>query len=177
MKFLFTSMAIALVLLTGCKKIDELTQFYIEYNEEVVIPASTGISLPFNILTPDIETNSEATFESNNTNKDLIEEIVLTKLDLTLTSPSNEDFSFLESIGIYINADGLDEKRIAWQDDVPDNAGAILTLFTSPDDIKEYIKKDKYTLRVNAVTSEALAQDHSINVYSKFFVDAEVLGQ
>jgi hypothetical protein len=56
----------------GCKKIDELTQFDMEFNETTVIPSTIGINLPFNIFTPDIETNSESTFEVNDTRKDLI---------------------------------------------------------------------------------------------------------
>lgn len=170
-------MILSIVLLTGCKKIDELTQFYMEYNEEVVIPASTGVNLPFNILTPSIESNSESTFASNDTNKELIEEIVLTKLQLTLTSPTNGDFSFLESISVYIKADGIDEVRIAWDDNVSSTVGNFLDLETSTANLEEFIKKDNYTLRVNAVTDQLLSQDHHINVYSKFFVDAEILGQ
>jgi hypothetical protein len=77
-----------------------------DFNQTVVIPSSTGISLPLDILTPALETNSESTFEINNTSKELIEEIRLTSLTLNLTSPSSADFSFLESSSVYIKSPG-----------------------------------------------------------------------
>lgn len=43
-----------LIIFVGCRKIEELTQFYMEYDETIVIPSSTGINLPTNLFTPDI---------------------------------------------------------------------------------------------------------------------------
>ncbi len=161
----------------GCKKIDKLTQFNIKYNETIVIPSSTGINLPFNILTPDVETNSESTFALNDTRKDLVEEIKLTTLELTITSPSNGDFSFLKSISVFISADGLSETKIAWKDNIPAGIGTVLNLDLTNIDLKEYIKKDTFALRLNTVTDELLTSDYHINVHSVFFVDAKILGQ
>ena len=166
-----------LFLLSGCDELDKLTQFDMEYNETVVIPSSTGINLPFNLFTPDIESNSESTFEINNTRKDLIEEIILKKMHLTLTSPSNSDFSFLESIEIFMSAEGLDEIKIAWKDTISSNGGNQIELETVSFDLKDYIKKEEFKLRLNTVTDELVTSDHSINVYSLFFVDAKILGQ
>lgn len=159
--------------LAGCKK---LTSFNMDYDTEVTVPSSTGISLPFNIFTPDITTNSEATFEVNDTRKDLIQEISVTQLNLALSSPPGGSFSFLKSISIYLSADGLNEIKIAWKDPVPDAPGSAITLNVTTSDLKEYIKKDAFKLRVNTVTDELLATDHKINIHSAFHVDAKVLG-
>lgn len=160
----------------GCKKIDKLTQFNMEYNSTATIPSSTGMNLPFNVLTPDVETNSTSTFKANNTRKDLIEEVILKKLDLTVTSPSGRTFSFLKAINIYINADGLSEAKIAYKDSVPQNAGNKLILNTTNTNLKEYLTKTEYSLRVNAVTDEIISPDYEINIHSVFFVDAKILG-
>lgn len=165
------------MVLNACKKIDKLTQFNMEYNESIVIPSSTGINLPFNIFTPDVKSNSESTFAVNDTRKDLIEEIILKKLDLTLTSPSNGNFGFLKSVEIFISADGLSEVKIAWKSDIPAKIDKYLELDRTSTDLKEYIKKDEFTLRVSTVTDELLASDHQIDVHSTFFVDAKILGQ
>jgi hypothetical protein len=162
-------------LLFGCSNLDEFTQFEMDYSEQVIIPSSSGLSLPFNLYSPDVETNSESTFEVNDTRKDLIEQIKLTKLKLTLTSPSNSDFSFLKSIEIYINAPGLSEIKVAWSSDIPNTN--VIEMSVTDEDLKEFIKKDDFTLRVNTVTDEILTSDHHINIYSNFYVDAEVLGQ
>ena len=160
----------------GCNVIDKLTQFDMVFNETAVIPSSTGINLPFNILTPDIETNSESTFAVNDTRKDLVEEIILKTLDLRITSPSNADFSFLKSINLYISAVGLNEVKIAWKDNIPSDA-TILNLDVTGVDLKEYIKADKFSLRLNTETDELLASDYHIDIHSVFFVDAKILGQ
>ena len=173
MKLIFLLLSCSL-LLFGCKKIDSLTQFDMEYDVTLDIPSSTGVNLPFNIVSPDIESNSEATFEVNDTRKDLIERIYLEKLTLTVTSPPGEDFSFLKSISIYISADGLDEVVIAGKD-IPDNAGSSIDLEVSAEDIKEYLKQDKFTLRVNTVTDEIITSDYTVNAHCVFFVDAKLL--
>lgn len=160
----------------GCKKLDKLTQFDMEFNETFVIPSSTGINLPINILTPDISTNSESAFAVNDTRKDLVEEIKLTTLTLTLTSPTNADFSFLKSISVYISAEGLTETKIAWKDNIPNDVGGVLVLELTGVDLKEFIKKDNFALRMNTVTDELLTSDHSIDLHSVFFVDAKILG-
>jgi len=160
----------------SCKTLDKLTQFNMDYDQSIVIPSSTGIDLPFNIQTPDVESNSESTFAVNDTRKDLIEKIQLTDLTLTLTSPSDADFGFLKSISIFISAEGLSETKIAWKEDIPDNPGTVLTLETTGVDLKEYIKKDKFSLRLNTVTDELITSDHHIDMHSVFFVDAQILG-
>ena len=172
----FTILSLLLLVCNSCKKIDQFTQFSMDFNNEIVIPSSTGISLPINLLTPELETNSESTFEVNDTRKDLIEEIRLTSLILTLNAPNNADFSFLESISVYMNAQDLPEVEIAWKDDVPDNAGNQISLNVSNEDFKEYIKKDEFSLRVNTITDEILTSDHQIDIASSFFIDAKILG-
>jgi hypothetical protein len=156
--------------------IGKLTQFNIEYNETVVIPSFTGINLPINIFTPDVKSNSESTFAVNDTRKDLVKEIKLIKLNLTLTSPSNGNFGFLKSIEIFISADGLSEKKIAWKENIPTNVDKFIELETTKTDLKEFIKQDEFKLRLNIIVDELLTSDHYIDVHSIFLVDAKILG-
>ena len=161
----------------SCKKFDEKTQFDMTFVESVTVESSVGVDLPFDIYTPERETNSEATFAVNDTRKDLIEEITINYLRLELTSPDGSDFSFLESIDIYLAADGLGETLIAWSEDVGEESTEILDLIVTEADLKEFIKKDKFTLRVNTVTDEFLTSDHQIDILSSFHVDAKIFGQ
>lgn len=163
--------------LLGCKKLAEKTEFDMEYNQTFVVESSAGVDLPFDILMPETETNSEGTFAVNDTRKDLIEEILLNYFTLEVTSPIGEDFSFLKSMSIYISAEGLSEVRVAWVDEVPEPAGNFLDLNITTNDLKEYIKKDEFNLRVRTVTDEFIASDHEIHAASSFHVDAEILGQ
>ncbi len=177
MKTQLLTLTLLILTIAGCKQIDKLTQFNMPYNQTVTIPATVGINLPINILTPEIETNSASTFALNNTAKDLVEEIKLTHLAVNQTSPAGDDFSYLKTVRIYISADGLAEQEIAWKENIPDTAGSFLLLDLSTTDLKEFIKKDKFTLRVNTITDELLTSDHQIEVQSVFFVDAKILGQ
>jgi hypothetical protein len=178
MKVFFIIIGLAIfVLSNSCKKIDELTKFEMEYDATVVIPSSSGINLPFNVYSPSVSSNAEATFEINDTRKDLIEEILLKEMVLRVDAPNGGDFGFLESVEIFINAQDLDELKIAWYYNVPDSQGNTLDIFTTAEDLKEYIKKDSFTLRVNTVTDEIVTSDYHINIFSRFFVDAKILGQ
>lgn len=161
--------------ISSCDKVDELTKFDLEYNSKVVVPGATGVNLPFNMLTPDMETNSESQFMVNDTRKDLIEEIKLTELQMVITSPTDADFSFLKTIEVYISAEGLEEMLIAEQE-VDENVGSTLDVTVLDIDLKEYIKKDEFNLRLNTVTDEVINEDHEIDVNSTFFVDAKILG-
>lgn len=168
---------IALLLFFGqCKEIDKLTQFDLDYTSEVTIPANAGINIPIDILTPDIETNTEDEFAVNDTRKDLVEEITLKEAKLRILSPDGQNFDFLKTIRIYIRAEGLDEQLIAWKENIADGSGSELALNTSDEDLKVYIKKESFKLRFYVKTDQAITQDIKIEAYSRFFVDAKVLG-
>ena len=147
-----------------------------EFNEEFTLPSSMNLGLPFDFITPDIPTNSEYAFSDNNTNKDLIESIQLRQIVLTILDPTDSDFSFLKSVKVYIDAEDLDEVLIASKSDIPDEIGNKLELELENVELQQYIKKDEFKLRVETVTDEVFSPDHKINVYSKFFVDAKLLG-
>lgn len=170
-----TFILVSLLLVFSCKKIDKLTQFDMDYDSSVTVESTLGINVPFNIYTPDITTNSESTFESNNTHKDLIESISLKTMTMSISNPAGDDFSFLKSIEIYISADGLSDVKIAWKDDISDNTTE-LNLETSSTDLKDYVKKDSFKLKVTTTTDEVLTHDYTIDIHSVFFVDAKILG-
>jgi hypothetical protein len=154
----------------GCKALKELTTFYITYAENVTIAKSTMVDLPIDIATPDIVTNSEATFSANNTRKDLIDEIKLRQAKLIVTIPAGGDFSFLKSVALYISSANQAETKIAWRDDIPDDVGNELVLLVSDADLKEYIKADKYKLRIKALTDKLTSQDYTVRIETEFAV-------
>lgn len=159
---------------TGCNQFESFTNFTLKYEQDVKVESSTGINLPFNIATPQTETNAESEFESNDTEKKYIKSITLDSLVLTLFDPPNEDFSFLEEISIFIKAEGLDEHRIAWKNPVPASASNRLTLDCTDDDLQEYIKKDKFSLRLKVVTDELITRDHYFRIRSAYSVSAKL---
>jgi len=176
MKKVILLLAVIMTSTWSCKEINKLTQFNMDYNDEITIPATLGIDLPIDIWTPNISTNSSSTFESNNTHKDLIQQIILKKMNLTITSPEESTWDFLKEIEIYISADGLEKKKIAWMDDIPKTGLKSIELTVSADDLKEYIKKDEYKLEIKTVTRQLVSHDTKVEIKSTFFVDAKILG-
>ena len=160
----------------GCSQLDKLTQFALDYDETIVIPSVIGLNLPFNIVTPSIKTNSTEIFEINDTRKNLVEEIQLEQLTLKIIDPADADFSFLESIEIYMAAEGLEEVLVAWKYDIDDSVGSSIILETSGDDLTPYIVLDEFTLKFTTVTDKVVLSDQTIEVQSTFFVDAKILG-
>ena len=160
----------------SCKDLDKLTQFNMDIKSTITIPATLGINIPIDLWTPDIPTNSESEFESKNTAKNLIEEIIMTKMSMTITSPADASFDFLKEIEIYISADGIAEKRVAWLADIPQTGLKTIELETSSEDLKEYIKADKYKLNTKTVTRQLISQDTDVEIKNTFFVDAKILG-
>lgn len=167
---------ICLISFVACKDLEKLTEFTLNYSSSVTIPKSTGLDLPVILPTPNMETNSESEFAVNDTRKDMVEEIILTGLDMTITSPDDQTFSFLESIKVSIAAEGLPEVEVAYQENVAATTGDKLLLETTNQNLREYIIKDKFNLRVETVTDEALSRDTKIKIDSRFFVNARVLG-
>jgi hypothetical protein len=159
----------------SCEEADELTKFDIEYEKSFTVPATLGIDTPLSIPTPDITTNYEEKLSGNDTKKDLVEKIYMKELILTIQSPSGEDFSFLKNLTIYINAEGMEETEIATRESISDDVGSKIKMETSKTDLKEYIFKDTFNLKVKVTTDETFTQNHEINAAMVFTVDAKLL--
>ena len=161
---------------TACNKLDEFTTFKMIYHSEATIPATIGINVPLDIPMPPVTTSSEQVFENNNTHKDLVEEIFLDELKIKITDPTNGDFSFLKDIELYLSADGLPDIKIAWLYNIPNNVGNELNLATTGSDLKAYITRDEFNLKLKVTTDELITRDYTVDVKTVFEVNAKILG-
>ena len=159
----------------SCSKwFDNLITFYVEDQSQTTIKSSSPISLPIELPTPDVTTNSENEFSEHNTNADLVKDIYLTRLKLTITSPEGKTFSFLKSIHIYISTNDDDEIELAWKTEVNSDATSI-TLDVTDQQLDHYVKADSYKLRTEVTTRETLTQDVDIQIDLQFKVTAKTL--
>lgn len=170
-------LAVVVIGSSSCELFDKATEveFDMDFKSQVEVAPSSGLNLPFNLFTPEITTNSESTFGIQNTQKELVETVNLTSLVMTITSPSSQRFDFLKSIKVYIDADGLGEVEIASATDIPDNVGNELALTVAANNLRDYIVKDEFTLRVETVTDKTINQTVEIDIDSKFHIIADVL--
>ncbi len=174
MKYLYAILALSTIVFSSCNKDGIGIKFNMDYNTSFTIQAGSGLNLPFDFFTPDISSNSEAEFEANDTRKDKIKEIKLESLRLSITSPDNQNFDFLKDIYLYINADGLEEQRYAFIENISNGVSSI-SLNADGIDLAEYIKKDKFSLRVKAVQDKSMTNDIDISADMVFAVKANPL--
>lgn len=165
------SLLVVLSVAFGCKK--KLTQFYIDFNTPATIQSSIPINSPVNIYTPEQETNSTVVFEVNDTRKDLINLILLKDLEISITEPESQNFNFLKSVEVFINSDNFTERKVAYNENVPSNVKKINCEVLDVD-LQDYIKEESFVIRIRTVTDQILTQDVKLDIYSNFFVDAQL---
>jgi hypothetical protein len=177
MKISSSILAILLVFY-GCKAIDELTHFDIDYNYTFTLNApGAGINLDnLDIRSNDVENSTESTFENNDTRKDLIERATLKKFHVTILEPIDSDFSFLNKVEVFLSTAELDEKLIAWKDNIEDIKGNYLKLETTSNNLRKYLVSDKIKVRLKTTSSEPLTNDLLLDLAAKVEVDAKILG-
>ena len=169
---IYLSIVTVLLLITSCNVIDDLLTFSIDNQTTFKIESGFPLGTAFNVVTPDVTTNSSSTFENNNTKAELVKDVKLTELKLTITDPSNKSFSFLKSIHLYISTDANDEIELAYLDEINSTSNTINLTCTSQK-LDKYIKASSYKIKAKAVIKESLTQDITVKSDMKFQVTAD----
>ena len=155
------TLILAVLVLAGissCEKtksdINKATEFDMNYSAEFTIPSSTltvpggtpsGTTQPIDFNTPEISTGSASRFASESTTKDLIEEIKMTKFNIS--NPSG-NLNYLKSFSIYLKTSNLGDVLVATKTSIPQNVSTVDADLQDVN-IKEYIFKDKIQFKVN----------------------------
>lgn len=176
MRLFLATISLLAIFSSSCKKADSFTQFYMYYYTDFVVQSTVGINLPFNLYSPNITSNSESTFENNDTRKDKVEEIYLETLILTVNSPANGNLNFLKSLHLYLSAGSLPEIEVAWIDDHTDDGARSILLNTTDVNLRDYIVEDSFQIRSETKTDQVILSDYVLAANMKFWVDAKVLG-
>lgn len=93
---------------------------------------------------------------------------------LTITAPDGQNFDFLDDIYLFIEADGVEEQRYAFIENIPDGQSSI-SLSSEGVDLAEYIKQDKFSLRVEAVQDMTMTRNIDVKADMVFAVKANPL--
>ncbi|MGZ5245987.1 MAG: hypothetical protein ACXWV5_02835 [Flavitalea sp.] len=162
-----------LFLLFSCEKINDLLTFEISESENIQIPASGLINPPLISPVP-VSMSSEESFENNNTRANLVKNVNLTKLTLTIVDPQAQNFNFLKDIKIYIGTDETDKVLLASLQNVPMNVASI-ELVPSDSKLDKYLKAETYTLYTEVSLRSGVADELTVRADSKFKVTADPL--
>ena len=173
-KALFLVPLALFLVFTGCKKIEQLLTFYIEDSQSIRIPATLLFGSVVALTPLTVATKSEDTFKNNNTRADLVKDVSLNKLSLTITDPSGQNFDFLQKIEIFISTNANDQIRMAYLDQVPRGVGSIDLISTNAK-LDSYLKAASYTLTTKVTTGQAIAREITVRADSRFKVTADPL--
>lgn len=175
----------SIILLTGffclvfffqdCKKLKKYTDFDVNYSTNFVIPASGGlITLPINIVTPETTTNTEGTYDNKDTEAKLVDEVIMTRLNLVINSPQNASFDFLENIEVYLSTASQPEVMVASKYAIPQTGLRVLELDTHNENLKAYLQEDAFKIRVKITLRQSLTYDVSMTANETFHVKAKL---
>ena len=171
-KYHLIALALLAVLVLSCSAVDKLLTFNISNQTSFKIDSGFPINTPFEIATPDVTTNSSSEFKNNNTNVNLVKDVKLTELKLTITDPTDKTFSFLKSIHLYISTDANDEIELAYSDNISSTSNEI-TLTPTTEKLDKYIKASSYKIRTKVITKETVTKSITIQSNMKFKVTAD----
>ena len=160
------------VFLSACDAIDDLLSFTISNETSIKIKSTSPINLPSEIITPDVTTNSSAEFKNNKTKAELVKDVKIRSLKLSISDPSDKNFTFLKSIHLYISTTDSDEIELAYQDNINSTSNTIDLICTDAR-LDRYIKADKYKIRTQVTLKETLTKDVTVKADMKFRVTAD----
>lgn len=165
-------LSILAVFLFSCSLVDKLLTFTISDSTSIKIESGLPIGTPFEFTTPEVTSNSSSEFENNNTKADLVKEVTLKDLKLTITDPSDKNFSFLKSVRIYISTDANDEIELAYLEDI-NTTNNTIELNPTAAKLDKYVKASSYKIRTKAVTKESITKDITMKADLRFNVTAD----
>ncbi|WP_100431597.1 hypothetical protein [Flavobacterium sp. 1] len=171
-KITILTMAILCLFAVSCSEVDKLLTFTISNETTFKINNGLSINTPFDVATPDVTTNSSAEFKNNNTDADLVKDVTLKEIKLSITSPADKTFSFLKSVHMYISTTADDEIELAFLDNINSSANTISLTCTSQK-LDKYIKASSYKIRTKVITKETVTQDIEVKANMKFKVTAD----
>lgn len=169
---IYLSVVTLMLLITSCNAIDDLLTFTIDNQTTFKISSGFPIGTAFSVITPDVPTNSSSTFENNNTKADLVKNVKISELKLTITNPTDKSFSFLKSVRLFISTDANDEIELAYLENINSTTNT-LNLICTDQSLDKYIKASSYKIRTEAVLKESIAQDITVKADMKFRVTAD----
>lgn len=170
MKKIILLLPVFLLIVFSCNKINQLLTFEISDSQNIEIPASGLINAP--VISPvPVTTNSQETFKNNNTTANLVKDVSLSKLTLTIADPATANFDFLKSIKIRIGTDQSDTVLLGSLDNIPTGVSSI-ELVSAHAKLDKYIKASSYTLYTEVALRSGVAQKVTVRADSKFKVTA-----
>ncbi len=157
----------------SCKKtVEKLTEFDISYSSSISVPSSSYTpSVPVDFDSPEIPTESSTKFSAENTAKDHIDEIKLTKFNISATGGNLDAF---KAVSIYLKSSGMTDVLIATKSNIPSGVSSV-ALDPQYPNIKDYITRDKIQFRVSVTMTGGPTPEQQLKLDQTLHVKAKLL--
>ncbi|NQU31607.1 MAG: hypothetical protein HQ521_00085 [Bacteroidetes bacterium] len=176
MRKILTIFSAIIITLSSCKKIDKLTNFYMDNTNTIAISSSDFASLNADIWSYEVENSITELCSNNNTNEESIKSISLDRFTVYISSPDPKTFDFIQSLEIFVNASGLEEKKIAWVQNNSKTGVKKLVLDISDDDIQDYIIDNNLILHSLITGSDSIFSNVIIQYDYSYVITANLSG-
>jgi hypothetical protein len=170
----------------ACNKVRQLANINVDipYSTTINIPGTAvdaglpfppqGISLPFPAFP--IATNSKQQLAQNNTIAEKVIEADLKTLSLTIVSPPDLTFDFVDSVRLYISAKNLPEQLVAYEYNIPKGLHTLNLTTNTNVNLKDYFLQDTMYFRFYThINSLPPKTDGQLNVAAVMHVLANPL--
>jgi len=167
---------VSMLSLMSCDELSKITQFSMPVSQDITLPKGLPAGSLSALPVVEVPINSASFFETHSISPELVGTITLKKFDITLTSPTNKNLSFLKSIEFSIVAP--DSFVIATRS-VPDSVGSTISLEVKDPsrNLKSLIiNQTSLKLKIKGETSAALDTTYIIALKPEFTIDLDVLG-
>lgn len=176
---IFVMAALAVVVLFGCKKVKDLATIEqdITYQEDVPIPFGFTVPITVNVDTSiryAFATDYQTYLNSYNTSSDKVISTKMKKLSMRITNPANQNFDFLDTVKLYVYADGLPEVLAAYKTPVPKGT-QLVDLDVVDVELKQYFLKDSMHVRLNGFVNTLPQPNTNVNLSTTFRLTANPL--
>lgn len=169
-------LAFVFLLNNSCKKtkekVDQATEFDINYTTTLSVPSNTlPVNAPVDFTTPNVPTLSDTKFLENKTAQNLVDEIKLTKFNISVASGN---LDFLKSLSIYIKASGVGEQLVGTKATIPTGVSSV-ALDLNDVNIKNYIFQPNIQFRVTVTIDASTLNGQNLQLDETVHVKATLL--
>ena len=176
-KNMLSACSVALIL--GCSS--ELLNISLQEEAQAVVPASDPLTgelvdlvgdVGFSGFT-DMQISQSEVLQNQGVSPGDITTVFLTEFTIEVVEPQDQDLSFLSSVAVYVEADGLDKQLVALSDEFPEGESQVSFAIENVD-LAPYVVADSMSLTTDV---EGSLPSEEVTLNALFALDVGVTQQ
>ncbi len=95
-------------------------------------------------------------------------------MKLSSSDTLDNNMEYIESIEVFITANDMQEKKIAWLDKLPEEIKTSISLDFSDDDLKDYIVDKDYAINIRIINKSTINIKASIDFSYTIYINSNL---